>query len=116
MKLEVTSTEVERVALSSSKGPQGGGRLTGGRFEIGAVFTNRSAPLEVRCALRLPRSAIEAPVVAQWSRLDAMSDFRATYHSVTALTRVRKAPGARVGAPERRSQRDVNLPHQIPLS
>ena len=55
MALEVTSTSVERVSLSIVEAPQGWrARLTGGGFEIGAVFTNPSAPPEVTLEVSVP--------------------------------------------------------------
>lgn len=55
MAIEVTSTTVERVALSVVEAPQGWrARLTGGGFEIGAVFTDPAEPPEVTLEVAVP--------------------------------------------------------------
>lgn len=62
MTLEVTSPVVERVALSIVEAPDGWrARLTGGGFEIGAVFTDPEDPPEVTLEVAVPEETPRGP-------------------------------------------------------
>lgn len=58
LSLKVTSDRVERVALTIVESPPGWrARLTGGGFEVGAVFTNPSSPPSVSLEVNVPADA-----------------------------------------------------------
>lgn len=58
LSLKVTSDRVERVSLTIVESPPGWrARLTGGGFEIGAVYTNPSSPPSVSLEVNVPADA-----------------------------------------------------------